>query len=310
MRSPFGAASNSEGGEFEPAIRWSLTSLLLTTTFEQSETEKRSRRATRLRLSWTVTAIDRVADFFQMDVKFIAHRGYSAIAPENTLAAIAAAVEARAAAVEFDVQFAADGVPVLMHDPTLDRTTNSLGRVEAFSLAQLQMLDAGAWFGDEFTGERIPSVLQVLEQLAPTSLEIYPEVKVGASFSQANVDRCVELLLSRGWASRCVLASFSDRFLAAVRAQTPQLALGFGIARREDYLPQLERAAADGNAQLLCAYDLLLASPDLLLQARERAVEVVAWTVDRETDLRSLLAIGVRCIITNTLLPGRTSKSH
>ena len=91
-----------------------------------------------------------------------AHRGFSTAAPENTIAALDAAWKAGATAVEIDVRLSSDGELLLMHDRDVKRTTNGRGPVSELSWAELQRLDAGSWFGERFTGERIPSLEEVL----------------------------------------------------------------------------------------------------------------------------------------------------
>src|SRR3990170_1715594 len=111
------------------------------------------------------------------DVQIIAHRGYSARAPENTLAALEAAVAAGADAVEFDLHTAACGTPVLFHDAMLSRTTNGVGPLRRRTLDQLKALDAGKWFSPDFAGERIPSFEETLRALKGRTGTIYAEVK-------------------------------------------------------------------------------------------------------------------------------------
>src|SRR5215471_16471459 len=89
--------------------------------------------------------------------RIIGHRGGGALAPENTLAGIRKAAESGIRGVEFDVMLSSDGIPVLMHDETLERTTNGRGSVSATSFAKLASLDAGAWFGPGYRNERVPS---------------------------------------------------------------------------------------------------------------------------------------------------------
>ena len=96
------------------------------------------------------------------DFRIIAHRGASAAAPENTLAAIARAADLGARSVELDVMLSADGVPVIIHDTDLARTTNGTGPVAALAFEQLARLDAGSWFGAAFAGERIPSLADAI----------------------------------------------------------------------------------------------------------------------------------------------------
>ena len=93
----------------------------------------------------------------------VAHRGASALAPENTLAAIQLASKLGSAAVEFDVHASADGIPVVIHDVTLARTTDGRGLVRKHTLQQLQSLNAGSWFGPEFHSERVPSLAEALQ---------------------------------------------------------------------------------------------------------------------------------------------------
>jgi glycerophosphoryl diester phosphodiesterase len=98
------------------------------------------------------------------DFMVIAHRGASAYAPENTLAAFDPALHMGCRHLELDVDFSSDGHIVVIHDDTVDRTTNGTGSVGSHTLAELRTLDAGAWFGTPFTGERIPTFAEVLER--------------------------------------------------------------------------------------------------------------------------------------------------
>ena len=91
-----------------------------------------------------------------------AHRGASASAPENTLAAFRAAEAAGAAGIELDVHLSADGVPVVIHDETVDRTTDGHGPVAALTLCRLRQLDAGRWFAPAFAGEALPTLEEIL----------------------------------------------------------------------------------------------------------------------------------------------------
>ena len=116
-------------------------------------------------------------------VEIIAHRGFSARAPENTIAALTLALEEGATAVEFDLRTAGDGNPVLMHDKTLNRTTNGIGKVEELSLGELTKLDAGSWFNSTFEGERVPSLAEALECLKVQVKTIFAELK-GESTTQ------------------------------------------------------------------------------------------------------------------------------
>lgn len=117
--------------------------------------------------------------------RVVAHRGASAAAPENTLAAVTAAVARGADAVEVDVQSSRDGVPVIVHDFDLARTTDvrklrpdrANAPVSAFTYAEIRSLDAGSWFGPAYAGERVPTLEQVLEALRPSGTGLLLELK-------------------------------------------------------------------------------------------------------------------------------------
>lgn len=100
------------------------------------------------------------------DIALVAHRGAARFAPENTLPAIEAALDRGARFIELDVRSTKDGVPVLLHDGTVDRTTNGSGAVSQLTLAELRQLDAGSWFGEEFAGTRIPTLEEALQTIA------------------------------------------------------------------------------------------------------------------------------------------------
>ena len=110
-------------------------------------------------------------------VHVCAHRGHSAGAPENTLAALAAARELGATSAEIDTVLTADGEIVLLHDLTLDRTTDGAGLAARRSLAEIRALDAGAWFGPAFAGERVPTLAEALDAARVLGLGLHVEIK-------------------------------------------------------------------------------------------------------------------------------------
>lgn len=123
-------------------------------------------------------------------IEIIAHRGNSCCAPENTLAAIDTAFNSGASHMEIDIRLSADGVAVLAHDATVERTTNGTGSVAAMTMAQLKQLDAGSWFSPEFTGTRMPTLVEAL-QVAAGRGRLLLDVKVdgmGAAIQQALVE--------------------------------------------------------------------------------------------------------------------------
>jgi glycerophosphoryl diester phosphodiesterase len=229
--------------------------------------------------------------------EIIAHRGYSAIAPENTLVALARALEAGADALEWDVQMTADGVPVLLHDELLDRTTDGTGAAATHTLESLRSLDAGSWFGPEFAGERVPTVAEALALARARCRRIYPELKGRGRPEDA--EAVVRLVRESGWEDDCVLISMDWTALAAARAASDRLAIGYIVEAEDRFAAALELAAADGRAIVDCDVRLLLERPTWAGDARRAGVELAVWTVDDATDARLVSALGVRRLTTN-----------
>lgn len=227
----------------------------------------------------------------------VAHRGASRIAPENTLAGFRAAVELGADAIELDVQRCADGHLVILHDLTLERTTDGFGPVAARSLSELKRLDAGRWFGTRFAGERIPTLEEALEAI-PRNVVLFVELKLPAPPEPAPEGIELQLAGALGRAGRlgtCVISSFDAACLARAKAAMPEACCGFLFA-------------GDGERQLSTALSLpadavhphwTLVSEALLDAAHRHGLAVAAWTVDDPDGIARLARAGVDAIITN-----------
>jgi len=161
----------------------------------------------------------------------IGHRGAARHAPENTLAGLRAAAAMGVACVEFDVRLTKDGIPVLFHDDMVERTTDGQGRLGALALAHVRRLDAGAWFGPRFAGERVPTLAQAVEALVTLGLaaniELKPEEAQGAATARAAL-----AVLHRAWPRgrpRPLVSSFDWSALATIAAEDPRWPLGLLI---------------------------------------------------------------------------------
>ncbi len=229
--------------------------------------------------------------------EIIGHRGYAAVAPENTLASMERAVEAGADAVEWDLHVAACGTPVLFHDITLMRTSNGVGPVRRRTLAQLQALDAGSWFSPEFAGERIPSLEQALEAVRGRVRRIYSEVKGYRELE--DLDRIVSIVRGAGMLDTTVFISLDWGILDRIRGQAPDAALGFIVDEAERFGEGLERTLADGRAFLDVDVHILLEGPELAMEARQRGAGLGAWTVDDPATATALMEMGVTRFTTN-----------
>ena len=234
---------------------------------------------------------------FAGSAEIIAHRGYSAHAPENTLAAIEAAIMAGADAVEFDLHVTSDGVPVLFHDDTLTRTTGHKGAIRDRTLAELRRLDAGSWFGPAFTGEPVPSFAEALGRLEGRVGRVYPEIK--GYRDRDDVDGMAESVAEHGLMAETVFISMDWGALEQLRSAHPDVNVGYIVEKASRARDGIARAA--GDAQALVDFDarLLLADPTLVEEAGRSGVELAVWTVDDPAMASRLYHLGVRRITTN-----------
>lgn len=160
----------------------------------------------------------------------IAHRGYSAVAPENTLAAVRAAHAAGARWVELDVQLLGDGTPVIWHDAGVSRCSNSRGKLRKMDWAKAQKLDVGGWFSDSFAGERMASLTAMLELLNELQMGANLEFKVCKKRDpQLLVTTCLPLMLAALPPERLIISSFNLQVLESCRAYAGAERLALGI---------------------------------------------------------------------------------
>ena len=237
-----------------------------------------------------------------MNLEIIAHRGFSSIAPENTLAAFELAIARGASSIEFDIQLSADSVPVIFHDATLERITGVSGKVRDKNLSQLQTLDAGKWFGAEFLGQKIPTLKEALSILKNIDKFLYFDVKPHCEWLDSEVASFVNTLNDAGIKEKCVITSFSDRFLGQVRRLSDGLAIGHIVANLEAYKTQLVKAVVNRDNLISSQYRVLLDNPALIQASRSQGVDIVAWTVDDRTDMQKLVDLGITRIVTNCLI--------
>ncbi|MFB2977752.1 glycerophosphodiester phosphodiesterase [Microseira sp. BLCC-F43] len=237
-----------------------------------------------------------------MPLEIIAHRGYSAIAPENTLAAFYAAIEKGANSIEFDVQLCSDGEFVIIHDARLERTSNGIGKVREKTLEELKQLDAGSWFDPKFALERIPTLREGLEAIKNLDKFAYPEVKGSENWTDRDVDKFVQILIETGWEERCIVLCFKDKLLEQVRERSSKIILGYLVASEEVYAEKLPKAAGDGRAVMMSQYNTVLKNPFLVEASRNQGIDVGVWTVDSQSDLQKLVNLGVVRIATNSLV--------
>jgi glycerophosphoryl diester phosphodiesterase len=237
-------------------------------------------------------------------VQVIAHRGGAALRPENTLAAFQHAAQLGADVLEMDLRVSADGAIVVMHDATVDRTTDGAGPVAALSLAELKRLDAGyrwspdggATFPYRGRGVRVPTVEEVFRLLPDTRMVV--EMK---QFAPPSVAALCGLIRRSGMQSKVLVASFSGESLGEFRGACPEVATSMGSLEARLfvtlfglYAPSVPALQAPDRLG-----DVIVVTPELLARARGRNIKLHAWTVNDEARQRELVRMGVDGIMTD-----------
>lgn len=226
----------------------------------------------------------------------IAHRGGSLEVPENTMAAFRHALDVGVRFVELDVQMTRDGELVVIHDDTVDRTTDGSGAVGEFSFAELRRLDAGAWFAGEHTGERIPTLREVLELCAGAGSGVVIEVKHPDIYP--GMEEKVVALVEEMWgmgAENIWCISFDHDSIRRLRRLNAELQLGYLFP------PQVgDFARPDDVVQAYCPYyGTALQHPDQVAEAHRMGKYVFVYTVDDVEDVRRLAEAGVDGMVTD-----------
>lgn len=227
-----------------------------------------------------------------------AHRGASVDAPENTLAAFDLAARQGADGIELDVQLSADGVVVVCHDETLERTTDGSGAIAQMTLAQLRTLDASG--GREgFVGARMPTLDEVFDLVADTGMVVNVELK-NSVVAYPGLEAAVEATLSRSRLAgeapeRVIYSSFNHRSLALLA--TTGTSVPLGVLHVEPMVRPWDYARSFGAGALHPYWGSV--GPDEVAAAHAAGVRVHPWTIDAPEQLADALARGVDAVITN-----------
>lgn len=227
----------------------------------------------------------------------LAHRGFSANYPENTMAAFRAAVDAGCDGLELDVHLSADGEVVVLHDDTLERTTDGFGPVSARSLAELQALDAGSWMSPRFAGEHIPHLDEVLALAAETGILLNIEIKNTGEYNAPLVEKVLAMVQERNLESQVLLSSFHCGTVEAAAKLDPKIVSA--LLYSNPLIRAISLCRKGGMRAVHPAYQLLFYNPLLLRLCRAKGLMVNVWTVNLPEDMRRLIRMGVDGIITN-----------
>lgn len=226
-----------------------------------------------------------------------AHRGASAIAPENTIAAFRAAAEAGAKWVELDVALSADGTLVVIHDDSVDRTSSGKGSLGDLTGAEIGALDAGSWFDAKFGGEHIPTLAETITALGELGLNANVEIKQHKHHKSLDqLVQAVQADISRRAAqTQIMISSFDPEALKAMHALEPKLEMAMLWGRPpEDWAEQLAAIPATTIHMHFKALSI-----GLLEETTKRGIKVRAWTCNDPVQLVSFWGAGLAGVITD-----------
>ena len=232
-------------------------------------------------------------------VSNVAHRGATAYSPENTIAAFDLAVDMKADYIEIDVQRSKDGELVLIHDTTVDRTTDGTGKVGDLTLEQLRSLDAGSWKGEQFAGEPIPTFEEILdlyrgkvgiliELKAP---ELYPgiEEQVAAALIERNLDKPQN--------EKIIIQSFNFESIKKMDQLLPQVPIGVLTSNRADTTLEALKEFSTYADWFNPSYGIV--TEELVNQVHSLGMQIGSWTVRSQEAADFLFEMGVDAIISD-----------
>lgn len=217
-------------------------------------------------------------------MRFINHRGYNVAAPENTLSAFKLSKGHGFDTVECDVTLSKEGIPMIMHDATLDRTSNGHGYAYEKSYEELRKLDFGSWYSKEFEGEKMPSFQEFCELCDRKGYKAYVEIKNDTPMQQKDVDEIIRIADSYHLIKKITWISFKEEYLVYVRNRLPKARLGYLSKPSAEVFHRLKtkenEVFFDANYKRL--------TPEIIAMAKECGVAIEVWTVNSKEALDSL----------------------
>ncbi|TCL54859.1 glycerophosphoryl diester phosphodiesterase [Hydrogenispora ethanolica] len=222
--------------------------------------------------------------------EIIGHRGAKGYAPENTVPSFLKALELGATMVEFDLRFTADREIVVIHDETVNRTTDGQGRVSDFSYQELRRLDAGAWFAEEYSGARIPLFEEVLDLIHGRAAALV-EIKAAPDWTEQNIALAVEKIFEHDMAEQVEIISFDHSIVRNFKKVAPQLKTGI-LYIGAPVEPWLDALIARAEVIHPCPAGGIQVQSHEIARAHAHQV-LVGATTQSETEMARLITGGV-----------------
>ena len=226
--------------------------------------------------------------------KIFAHRGSKGTHPENTLASFKEAVRVGSDGIELDVHLTKDGHLVVIHDETVDRTTNGTGEIRNLTLAEIKELDAGSWVNATFAGEKIPTLEEVLLLLKGLGFngQLNIELKTDVIQYKGLVEKCLALQSAKDWPFAIVYSSFNPYTLVELKEANPSQEIGLLFESKE--------WADKGDAMLEKeSYHPDLKLLDWAIEWNRNQLPLRVWTVNEDTDINRCFELQIEAIFTD-----------
>lgn len=220
---------------------------------------------------------------YDVNVKGIAHRGYSTDAPENTIPAFKLAKENGFNYVESDVRFTSDGVAVMLHNASINNTSNGTGNIADMTLAQARTYDFGSWKSPEYAGTKIPTFEEFLLFCKRAMLHPYIELKVG---TQAQIEGLVDMVEAAGMKGKVTWISFNSTLLGYVKDYDEYARLGLLVSN--DYANNIAVAKSLRTGKNEVFYDCDTTNSTFITACKAEHMPMEFWTTDEETAMRNL----------------------
>jgi len=224
-----------------------------------------------------------------------AHRGASGYFPENTMLSFKKALELGATGIETDVQMTSDGVLVLIHDEFINRTTNGLGLVKDFTYDELNNLDAGSWFNENYSREKIPTAEQLIIFAKANNILLNLEIKNGVIKYPGIEEKIIEMLYEYKYQNKVILSSFNHYSMVLCKEISKEIKTGLlymaGLYRPEVYCKYT-------GADALHPYFHSI-NKEIIDNAKKEGISVNPFTVNEEIHMKNLIFAGVNGLITN-----------
>jgi len=237
---------------------------------------------------------------FNRDFLIIAHRGASFDAPENTMAAFQLAYRLKADMIELDLQLTSDGVPVVFHDTKLDKKTDGTGLVNRYRLNELKMLNAGGWFSGSYTGEKIPTLSEVLDWAKGrilVNIEIKPEA-VADNIEGGIEEKTVSLVKKFEMENKVLISSFDYRVIKRIKDLEPAIKTGLLYHKNESKGAEYAELVRQYDADFFhCSHREVREKEAALL--RNKKIPFLVYTVNTPSLMKKMIRFGASGIFTD-----------